>query len=67
MSVTKRCAIERCEYLARKGGVCLAHSPERVAQSERMAANVAKVVADAPPLTPAQRDRIYLLLHGSAA
>lgn len=33
----------------------------------KIADYVAKVVAQAPPLTPAQRDRIAVLLRGSAA
>jgi len=36
-------------------------------RAERLAAHVAKVVAEAPPLTPAQRDRIAVLLRGGAA
>jgi len=35
--------------------------------AERLAAHVAKVVAEAPPLSPAQRDRIAVLLRGGAA
>jgi len=34
--------------------------------AERLAEHVAKVVAQAPPLTPAQRDRIAVLLRGGA-
>jgi len=33
-------------------------------KTERLADYVAKVVAEAPPLTPAQRDRIVALLRG---
>jgi hypothetical protein len=33
-------------------------------RAERLAAHVTKVVAQAPPLTPAQRDRIAALLRG---
>ena len=32
----------------------------------RLAEHVARVVAEAPPLTPAQRDRIAILLRGGA-
>ena len=34
--------------------------------AERLAEHVAKVVAAAPPLSPAQRDRIAALLRGGA-
>jgi len=40
---------------------------ERDLAAEKLAAYVAKVVAQAPPLTPAQRDRIAILLRGGAA
>ena len=36
-------------------------------KAERLAEHVTKVVAQAPPLTPAQRDRIAVLLRGGAA
>jgi len=39
---------------------------QRQLKAERLAAYVAKVVAEAPPLTPAQRDRIAVLLRGGA-
>jgi len=35
-------------------------------RAERLAAHVAKVVGEAPALTPAQRDRIAVLLRGGA-
>ncbi len=35
-------------------------------RAARLAEHVAKVVAQAPPLTPAQRDRIAVLLRGGA-
>lgn len=35
--------------------------------AEKLAEHVAKVVAQAPPLTPAQRDRIAALLRGGAS
>ena len=35
-------------------------------RAERLAEHVAKVVAQAPPLTAAQRDRIAVLLRGGA-
>jgi len=35
-------------------------------RAECLAEHVAKVVAEAPPLTPAQRDRIAILLRGGA-
>ncbi len=35
--------------------------------AERLAEYVAKVVAQAPPLTAAQRDRIAVLLRGGAS
>ncbi len=38
----------------------------RQLRAERLADYVAKVVAEAPPLTPAQRDRIAVLLRGGA-
>ena len=50
--------------------------PERVERAsqlrrdyaaEKLAEYVAKVVAQAPPLTPAQRDRVAILLRGGAA
>ncbi len=46
-----------------------ADDPELVAarrnmRTERLADYIAKVVAAAPPLTPAQRDRLALLLKG---
>jgi len=34
-------------------------------RAERLADHVAKVVAQAPPLTPAQRDKIAVLLRGA--
>ena len=40
---------------------------ERDLAAEKLADYVAKVVAEAPPLTPAQRDRIAALLRGGAA
>lgn len=33
-------------------------------RAEKLAAHVAKVVSQAPPLSPAQRDRIAALLQG---
>ncbi len=47
------------------------NDPEIIAErrnmrAERLADYVAKVVAEAPPLTPAQRDRIAVLLRGGA-
>lgn len=36
-------------------------------RAELLAAHVAKVVAEAPPLSPAQRDRIAILLRGGAS
>jgi len=39
---------------------------ERDLAAEKLAAYVAKVVAQAPPLSPAQRDRIAALLRGGA-
>ena len=42
------------------------HDLERDYAAERLAEHVAKVVAQAPPLTPAQRDRIAVLLRGGA-
>lgn len=35
--------------------------------AENLAAYIARIVADAPPLTPAQRDRLALLLGGGDA
>ena len=35
--------------------------------AEKLAAYVAAVVGQAPPLTPAQRDRIAILLRGGAS
>lgn len=48
------------------------NDPELVAarlslRAERLAQHVAKVVAEAPPLTPTQRDRIAVLLRGGAS
>jgi hypothetical protein len=48
------------------------HDPEAVAAArdlaaDSLAAHVARVVAQAPPLTPAQRDRIAALLRPAAA
>jgi len=40
---------------------------ERDLAAEKLAAYVAKVVAQAPPLSPAQRDRIAVLLRGGAS
>lgn len=36
-------------------------------KAERLEEHVARVVAEAPPLTPEQRDRIAALLQGGAA
>lgn len=36
-------------------------------KAERLAAYVEQKLAEAPPLTPAQRDRLALLLKGGAA
>jgi len=35
--------------------------------AERLASHVARVVAEAPPLTEQQRDRVAAILRGSAA
>jgi len=34
-------------------------------KAERLGEHIARVVAEAPPLSPAQRDRLALLLRGS--
>lgn len=39
----------------------------RQLKAERLAEYIARVVAEAPPLTAAQRDRIALLLRGGDA
>jgi len=39
---------------------------QRQLKAERLAEHVAKVVSQAPPLTPAQRDRIAALLRGTS-
>ncbi len=39
----------------------------QIPAATRLAEHVAGVVAQAPPLTPAQRDRIAVLLRGGAA
>ena len=49
-----------------------ADDPELISARQRLAADrlaehVAKVVAQAPPLSPAQRDRIAVLLRGGAS
>ncbi|GAA3667102.1 hypothetical protein FB459_1265 [Yimella lutea] len=36
-------------------------------RAEKLAEHIAKVVAEAPPLTPEQRDRLAVLLRGGAA
>ena len=36
-------------------------------RAERLAEHIAKVVAEAPPLTAEQRDRLAVLLRGGAA
>ncbi|GAA3680820.1 hypothetical protein GCM10022376_20030 [Yimella lutea] len=36
-------------------------------RAEKLAEHIAKVVAQAPPLTPEQRDRLVVLLRGGAA
>jgi len=45
----------------------LAVELRRAYVAEKLAEHVAKVVAEAPPLSPAQRDRIAVLLRGGAA
>ncbi|GAB2751631.1 hypothetical protein GCM10027090_22580 [Sinomonas soli] len=47
------------------GGV--EQKPTPAGREERRAADVAAVVAKAPPLTPAQRDRVAALLRPSAS
>lgn len=39
----------------------------RTLRAESLAEHIAKVVAEAPPLTTEQRDRLALLLRGGAA
>ncbi len=64
---------ERTRQLNGKLGAIKRHHPnadttelQRECAAERLADYVAKVVAEAPPLTPAQRDRIAVLLRGGA-
>jgi len=40
---------------------------KRDLRAERLAEHIARVVADAPPLTAEQRDRLALLLRGGDA
>lgn len=57
----------RVAVAARRG------TPDEVAEAKRdhaaakIAAHIAKVVAEAPPLTPEQRDRLAGLLRGGGA
>ncbi len=59
--------------VARAGHAAVTGDPDRIAQTrrdlaaERLASYIAKVVDGAPPLTDEQRDRLALLLRGSAA
>lgn len=39
----------------------------RQLKAERLAEHIARVVAEAPPLTPEQRDRLAVLLRGGDA
>lgn len=41
-------------------------APTSASAGDRLAEHVARVVAQAPPLSPAQRDRIAALLRGGA-
>ena len=57
---------------AKAGAAVRWHSPDAVEArreltAERIAAYVQRVLADAPELTPEQRDRLALLLRGGAA
>lgn len=55
------------------GGVARRGDPERLAlarrdlAAERLACYIGRVLADAPPLTIEQRDRLACLLRGDAA
>ncbi len=61
---------ERARYAAisrhRPGDSAALAETARNLAAERLAAHVERVVAQAPPLTPAQRDRIAALLRGGA-
>ena len=62
-------------YRAKVGALSRSRSesdPELIAarrdlKAEKLAEHIAKVVAEAPPLTPEQRDRLAVLLRGGAA
>jgi len=57
---------------ARAGGAAKAGKPEAIAESrrdlaaERIACYVEKVLAQAPPLSAAQQDRLTVLLRGAS-
>ncbi len=61
---------ERARYAAisrhRPGDSAALAETARDLAAERLAAHVERVVAQAPPLTPGQRDRIAALLRGGA-
>jgi len=51
--------------VARTGDPQRIASAQRDLAAERIAAYIERVVETAPPLTPAQRDRIVVLLRGA--
>jgi len=59
--------------VARAGAAAKHGDPDRIADArqnlaaERLASYVSRVIANAPPLTPAQKDRIAGLLNGTRA
>lgn len=61
------------QAVAKAGAAARGGDPERVLETkrdlaaERIAAYVERVVAQAPPLSPEQRDRLALLLRGTGA
>lgn len=59
------CVKPACELIATQGDVCLTHAAPKQ-RDPRLQAYIDKVVADCPPLTPAQRDRLALLLRPEA-
>lgn len=66
-SITLTPAQQRAELARAARRAQRSNAPEdRRAVATLRAEYVAKVVAEAPPLTPAQRDRIAVLLRGGA-
>lgn len=62
-----RRAVARAGHAAAYGDPDKIEQTRRALAEERIAAYIEKVVAESPPLSDEQRDRLAVLLHGAAA